>query len=400
MDRRFLKELTKGYLVDHDVYGEFQESEIETIYETIYNELTNTVDFLYEFDNETYEYVRGLPKLRQHRIFELYLNGMYKKDVVEEQLGQGGAGQPRTPDPHLRRRRDRIPGEPEPVPDLLEQRGPTPVPDRQGDADRSFMAGALALLVGISTLLGIRSIPDPEQVDPEGGGILARIWDYVAHMPASTYVILLLVIYWKRRQISKRVFQIIRYIGAVSEKVGDFLQRKGRFARFRYVVLQENVERCYRRCGITNLSRDINVKDYFNKYAGDSGSANAQCLANCYVEHEVAKVKLVMKMYFVCLRQTGAFDNIKELSTERLTTALMADQNEQQTKRQLDIVGTACVEYFAIIHRSMQSINSMIEYFYSDRQTQQKFIMTIQKDVDEVKRRVSNMNENELRKIT
>lgn len=330
MDRKFLEEVTKGYLVDHDVYGEFQESQVETIYETVFNELKETVDFIYEVDQNTYAQVKSYSKLRQQRVLEIYLNSMYLKDDEIEEGIIGGA----------------------------------------------------ASVIG-STASGIGSAFASLPLWGQGGVGILTIYFLYKH----------------KGEISRKIFNVIKQIGKVSESVGDFLQKRGRFARFRYAVIQENVEKCYKKCGVRDLNKNLSVKDYLNKYAADNPKATekAKCLAQCYVQHEVAKVKLVMKMYFICLRQTGNFDNIRDLSTEKFMSMLMSGDNNQ---KDIGIVGASCVEYFKTIDESMKNINTMIEYFFEDRRNRQEMIMLVQQDVDKVKRNVANMNDQEIKRLS
>jgi len=336
MDRNFLKEIAEGYLVNHNVYSEFQESQISTIYETIYEELKTVVDYIYEVDNETYEYVKDLSKIQQQRIFDTYLDAMYAKDeTIEEDRGM-------------------------------------------------FGSAAAATWEFFKNKIG------------DAWGFIA---DKSFYFQGSLAIILMIFIYRKREPISRRSFQFLAELGKISERIGEFLKKKGRFSRFRYAVIQENSQNCYRKCGIKNLRKDISVSDYFNRHASDEGSVNAKCLADCYIHNEIKKVRLMTKMYFICLRQTGNFDRIKDMNSDKMFELLSS--GGIQTHRQHNFgFGSSCVEYFDLITEGMENINTLVEYFYADMNQRREMIMLAQKDIDNVKRKVSNMGEQELRNFT
>ncbi len=339
MDRNFLNEVVKGYLVDHNVYTEFNESQVNTIHEKLKNELHDLVDFLYDVDLETYNELKEKSKFEQQRIFEIYLNNLYAKDepIEEGVLGPIGTGL---------------------------------------DTAAGGIAKAVASLLG-----GFAKLPWWGQ---GGIGLLVFIF-----------------LFKHRKKITQRVFQTLSGIGKTSEKIGNFLKKKGRFANIRYSVIQQNTERCYRKCGITDLRKDFSLADYLNKYAGDSKSATtkAKCLSQCYVESRISEVKTLMKLYFICLKQTGTFDKIKDLSTQKFISMLMADSGASHRQHSFAL-GSACGEYYDIIHEGMKNINEVIEYFYADKNTQREMIMIVQKEVDQIKHDVIRMDERQLRSFT
>jgi hypothetical protein len=331
MDRKFLLEVTKGYLTNHNVYFDYPK-QIEKISETIYNDLVETIDLVYAIDDDLYEEFRHMKKTDQYRIFEIYLDSSYKSNNSDDNLNESIIG---------------------------------------------------TLGGWVSTFLG-------------------SIWGVVAGLPlwanGGLIILVLSIIGLKREPITRKTFQFLSEIGKVFDKVGDIL-KKGRFTKFRYAVLQQNVESCYKECGITNLKKDISWSDYFNKYAGDTPGTllnnqnKAQCLINCYLNYEIKKVKLVTKMYFTCLRNTQNFDNIKGLSSQKLLNILMTDTKHRKYNFGMQ---TACAEYFNIISESIQKIHDLIEFFYQNKTTQQELIMTLQKDIDQVKQDVLRMNQQQL----
>jgi hypothetical protein len=98
-------------------------------------------------------------------------------------------------------------------------------------------------------------------------------------------------------------------------------------------------------------------------------------------------------MYFTCLRNTQNFDNIKGLSSQKLLNILMTDTKHRKYNFGMQ---TTCAEYFNIISESIQKIHDLIEFFYQNKTTQQELIMTLQKDIDQVKQDVLRMNQQQL----
>lgn len=333
MDRNFLAETTKGYLTNHNAYHDFPEK-INEINDTIYNDLVETIDLIYSADYTLYEEFKYMSKTDQYRVLEIYLDDQYLKE------------------------------------------------------DETLDEGVFSAVGGWV------------------GKMLGSIWSSVASMPiwgqGALFILVISVIIWKREPITRRTFQTLSKIGGAFDKVGDFL-KKARFTRFRYAVLQQNVEKCYKKCGIKDLKKDIKWSDYFNKFGGDDPDFwvfkqdKAFCLINCYVMHEIEKVKAVTKMYFVCLRNTQNFDNIRDLSSEKLINMLSQDKSVHRSYN--FGMQSTCAEYFDIISESISAIHDLIDFFYRDRTTRQELIMTLQKDIDKVKKDVTNMDQQQLRQF-
>lgn len=318
MERRFLRQLTEGYLTDKNAYQLFNSSEIEKIHETVLRELNYICDYIYEVDLEAYNEVYEMSKIQQQQVFEHYLNMTFGKKEEEE-----------------------------------------------GDPINEFVSGTIAFLTTAA-----QSLPH---------------WQWILGLAAVSL---------KRKPIAKKTFQMLAGIAGISEKIGKFIEKKSRYTRFRYAVIQKNREECYKRCGVTNLSQ-INVRDYFNKFAGDKKDSRAKCLATCYIECEIRKVKLLTRMYFICLRQTANFDKVKNMNSVKLMT-LLRDKSHRGASISLS---SACGDYYDEISDGMAIIDDLIEFFFSDPSSRSEMRMAVQKDIDEVKHDVIKMHENEIRKF-
>lgn len=343
MDRNFLSEISKGYLVDHNVYNEFNKNDIEKIYNKVHSMLVETTDMLYELDPDTYNDLYEMGKLNQQRVFEYFLNLNFEKDsdkLIAENL--------------LDKLEDEIINE--------------------SDAATSSILSTI-----FQAFRG--AFGDP---------LLVVI-----------FTILILYLWFaKRITITKALTQAVAAIGKVMEITGNFLIKNGRYAQINYAVLHKNSERCYRKCGIKDF-KQFRVTDYFNRHAIDKAEdffapKNAKCLAHCLIETEVQKIKLMTKLYFVCLRQTNTFDNISNMTTEQFMQIMLTDK-DSQTHRQHNVsMATACAEYFDMISMSMKNLNDFVEYFIADKTTQREIIMLIQKDIDFIKRDVIKMDQRQL----
>lgn len=330
MDRQFLSEVTKGYLTNHNVYKDHPK-DIDMINKTIYDDLIETIDLIYDVEEDLYEEVKHMKKTDQYRIFEIYLDSSYKSTDFEV-------------------------------------------------VNEGVITGTISYLLGGIWSIAV-GLPSPIQI--------------------PLIILTLIVIGLNREPITRRTFQFLKIVCNKLDGLGDIL-KKTRVTKFRYAVLQQNVESCYRKCGITNLKKDIKWSDYFSKGVGDdpgiilllNDQKKTQCLIHCYVKHEIDKVKLVTKMYFACLRNTQNFDSIKNLSSTKLLAVLSKDSAEH---RNLNFaMQSSCAEYFDIISESINTIHDLIKFFYKDKTTQQELIMTLQKDIDNVKQDVMRMNQHQL----
>src|SRR6056297_41261 len=382
MERRFLNQIAEGYLINHNIYGEFKESKCETIHATILNELNFISDHIYDVDIETYNEVREMSKLKQQRVFEIYLDSMYAKT-----------------DKNIK----------EVVANTNQNTGPQWSNKTNDQKWSSGTKGALAfagLLTYLITKDAESKIPKAV-VSTSNDGIFSAlgtiadktldfIIDLLSWVPTPFWWILLAAAFMKRKKLAKKTFEYLAVIGKFGEHLGDFIKKKGRYAKFRYAVIQKNREDCYKKCGITNLE-NINIKDYLNKYAGDkiNGPRNAKCLANCYITTEMEKIKLLVRMYFICLRQTGNFDRVKNMNVSKLVNLLKSDSHRQSSFG----LAATCGEYYNEISEGIDKVNDLIEFFFEDKSSQQELKMALQKDVDDVKYDIANMSENELRKF-
>ncbi len=90
------------------------------------------------------------------------------------------------------------------------------------------------------------------------------------------------------------------------------------------------------------------------------------------------------------------FDNITTMSTDNFIQILLSDK-ESTIHRQHNIgMNTACSEYFDRISLTMRNLSDMLEFFFSDKNTQRELLMLVQKDIDMVKRDVMRMDQRQL----
>jgi len=377
MERRFFEQITKGYLIDHDIYGEFNESQCETIYSTVLNELNYINDHIYEIDLDLYNTVYEMSKIHQQRVFEIYLNSLFSKDS-------------------------------QPLNEVI-NRNPT-----SSTKNTSLKLSATLGIAGLITWLTdktfnkvsgsfndiIPSISPNNSFELFGalGGVADKSIEFISELlqwiPTPAWILLICAAIIKRKSVTKNTFKTLATIGDFGNSFGKFIQNISKYSKFRYAVIQKNREHCYKQCGITNLNQ-ITIFDYFNKHAVDSkyATSNAKSLVMCYIQTEIEKVKLVTRMYFICLKQTGNFDRVKNMNSAKLLSLLKTENHRDNS---IGLV-SSCGEYFIEITEAMNKIHDLIDFFFENKTTQRELRMTIQKDIDDIKYNVSNMHEKEIR---
>ena len=221
---------------------------------------------------------------------------------------------------------------------------------------------------------------------------------FYAHFSAYSYLVFIIFIWVYRKTISKTLVHTLFHIGKVCETSGTWLSKQGRYAKFRYAIIEKNRTECYKKCGIKDLDKDINVNYYLNKHSGDAvKDKTVTCLSQCYLEIEIKKVQLITKLYFVCLRQTNAFNEFKKLSTAQTYEILLKSNMEHRNKSYA--VSSACGDYYNVLNQNMIVINDLIGYLFKNKMTQQELRMTIQKNIDETKTSVVKMQQQELQQF-
>jgi len=166
---------------------------------------------------------------------------------------------------------------------------------------------------------------------------------------------LLFYIYGDR--INRAIFSAGQKIGDVQESIGKFLSKHGRYWKFRYAIIQQNSKKCYRVCGIDE--KDLSMWSYFSTGGKRPIVSNAEafkqgdCLKKCYVTYMIEALGLLSKSYFVCLKNTGGFDDIKNLRPDDMLKSVAGLQ-----------LSAACNDYFKELKAGFDSFNDLLDYVF------------------------------------
>ena len=340
MDRKFLEEITEGYITNHDVFSDFKPNQVDLIRETIYTDLCEVCDQLRCEDQELYNSVYFNNRFYQNGVFENYLNIRYKseaKQAVEEA-------------------------------EVLEE-------------------GVATGLMGIA--LGMKGVAT---------GMMALISKFIVFlgtMSAASYLLLIaffaIVFTLYGNAISKQVFKTLHGLGILFEKFGKAISKSGKGFQLRYAIIQKNFDHCYQRAGIDDLNK-IKMSNYLNKGSGSKqfkwflSQKEAHILINCYVEVLLDMIKLQLVMYLNCIKSSKGFDEITKLSAHEFMAYIQSSQYKSAEFN----VNAVCNEYFEIATEQISKFDDVIEFFYEKesekRQITQRLIKTVESAQNEITR--------------
>ncbi len=159
-----------------------------------------------------------------------------------------------------------------------------------------------------------------------------------------------------RNKLTKKVVEIGKNIGGVLEKAGKYLSTTGRYWSFRYAIIQQNVSKCYRGCGVNE--KDITMWHYMAtrddvKIGTKDSIEQGQCLSLCYIDHMIDVIALLSKSYFVCLKKTGDFQQVQNATPDSLLNMLSGLQ-----------MSASCKEYFNQMKETFDKFYTLLDYVY------------------------------------
>jgi len=197
--------------------------------------------------------------------------------------------------------------------------------------------------------------------------------------------------------ITRNTIKVMADIGKASEYIGKFLTKQGRYAQFQYAIIQQNSEKCYRSCGITDI-KNIKPAQYFktkniDKAASDKSSIG-ECLAKCYIHQQIEISMMLLKLYLICLKNTNKFNNIGNLDDAQIYTLFFHPQSS--TKKY--ILSGSCEEYFTLVSKTFEVFNEMLSYIYQDDRNKHAALNQLYNQIKQVKQEVGKTDINVLKK--
>lgn len=334
MDRKFLKEVTKGYITNHDVYNEYTPKEVDLIEQKIYDDLCDLTTEVRLLDEDRYNKVYFSNRLQQYQILENYLNIRYQKEEQTEQLEEGWV--------------------------------------QTGLAAGGLVGAAYGLF--------------------KAGLIAKGFWGLIALFSnpfvfGSLTLLTLMAYQLNQKHINKMFFGLLANYGKLAEKFGNMIKKAGKIHQFRYAIAQKNFDICYRKCGIENLD-NLNFSDFATRYIGDKGQSmttnkQALCLAECFVTTHIEQINIALTMYMECLKSTKEFDNI---SNFKGTDFFQFVKSQSFVKYGFN-ANSVCNEYLKQASELLNTFDDVLDYVYkneaSKRQVMNKLMAEMNKTINE-----------------
>ena len=188
-----------------------------------------------------------------------------------------------------------------------------------------------------------------------------------------------------RAPITRGTMSFLSKLGKVIEQVGKFITHQGRYSQFRYAIIQQNSEKCYKACGITDV-HNIKPMQYFNYHVDKSENlAVGKCLAQCYIQQQIEISMMLLRLYLICLKNTNKFNNIGTLDDAQIYTLFF--HPETSTKKY--VLSGSCEEYFTLISKTFNVFNDLLSYVYSEERFRRETMNQLYNQIKQVKNEVS-----------
>lgn len=316
MDDKFIKSIVLAYANKHDIKGDKNK-----LAEYFSEDIRGHLHALREEDIYAYNSIYDQSKGYQGEVIEIYLNKVVFESV---DAAIGGA----------------IEG--------------------GGSVIGGLGKGLMDLAGGVAS--GVGSMVDGVgKIFSSGAFTLDTI---TKHFLGITLLILLLVKTSLGRMLSKNIFKAASSIGGGFETVGSFLTKRGRYFKFRYSIIQKNAVQCYKTAGVT--PDDVNLLHYLS--VGDTrlglsekSLSEAQALQKCFINYSIESISLLMKSYFLCLKNTGGFETVEKLSANDIIKVTSGVE-----------LSAMCQEYYTIVKESFDNFYHLLDFVYDDKEDRKK----------------------------
>ncbi len=173
-----------------------------------------------------------------------------------------------------------------------------------------------------------------------------------------TVLVLIFIVALVRRQISKAIFHVLFRIGQLFHFIGKWITKQSQYLKLRYAIVQQNFEKCYKRCGITDMRQISSLayvsvrKDSF--FATSRSAEQGSCLRICYLEQLIETIALYFEVYFACLKRTGSFEAIKPQSSEQMLKIIHSTS-----------ISFACQDYYKKGKDALDNFHTVLDFVYN-----------------------------------
>lgn len=193
---------------------------------------------------------------------------------------------------------------------------------------------------------------------------------------------------FKRKMGSRTMRALEGITSTFSEIAKTLITDRNRNIKFRAAIIKKNAEECYKKeCKVD--PEDLGLKAHFSvrkteEEPRDFEEKKAACLRDCYLQHLIDTIALLLEVYFACLKRTGEFDKIQQINTSE--------------KLQKIVTGTSlsrhCESYFSDIKDAFDNFHELLEFLYPhDRQSQGYWMDQLRDKLFDAKNKIQQQNQ-------
>jgi hypothetical protein len=198
-------------------------------------------------------------------------------------------------------------------------------------------------------------------------------------------ILTLIVMGLVRKPLARNIFSAISIVGKFFDSLGKKISTQGKYWKFRYAIIQQNSERCYRKCGVTqdNLAASSYLaltKDTMSTFISKLGDEQADCLSTCYVDDLVQSIGLFVKQYFICLKNTGT--NIRDTDPDEIMK-LISKTN----------INSQCEQLYKDAKDAFSNFEKVLDFLYGQpelKHKKQKALDMLRGEIYKVRDEISN----------
>jgi len=158
-------------------------------------------------------------------------------------------------------------------------------------------------------------------------------------------------------RLTQGLFSAGAKVGKVMAKIGHFLSKRGNYWKFRYAIIQQNAEKCYKICDVNE--ENLSAWSYFSvgskppPLADVKGYKQADCLKKCYIKYSIESISLLGKSYLICLKRTGGFNKIESLRPDDMIKTLAGLQ-----------LSSSCHDYYKEMKEGFAAFDDLLDYVF------------------------------------
>lgn len=179
----------------------------------------------------------------------------------------------------------------------------------------------------------------------------------------GSIILTLLVSFLTRNRIAGYAFKQLNNIGEFFDGIGKWMSKHGKYAQFRYKIINQNAADCYKQCGVD--SQELTMFSYFSLrdkppilgLTTEESFSTARCLRECYLSFIIESIGILTDNYFICLKQTGSFDKVQNIHSNELVKLFHIKNS----------ISGHCEEYFNSSKEAFDKFDTLLDFLFEDR---------------------------------